>query len=393
MTERPINRRTFATFAAGAAAMGMAGCFHEGGDPGSPEDDDGGDDVSPDDTDPDDTDDTDDTDDDTVDDEDNQTVDDEEDDSVDDEDDDDDEDGDEQIDADAVVGELIEGDSLHIVVEHMETTGEIEGTQAPEGMEMVVTQLAVKNVTNENQDVANFLDASVRDDEDLLYPMGTVGEAEEAAFNQGSLAAGEVTRDRVLFEVQEDSSGRVLQLELDEELFGQEQVDVNLEDSTDAETLEHELTIENEVGDSVETDGVEVGVNDVIVETDLNDYVEEAEDEDEGEEIDEELLQPESGQEFVLVDAAVTNNTGEEVTLSPGSQLTAKDDEGWVYQEDWEVAGVLAEGFNGEAAIEDGDSEEGLIVYELEEDLTPLYWAFEFSPWVENGEKAFWELR
>lgn len=277
----------------------------------------------------------------------------------------------------SVVGSLVEGDNLHLVVEEYETTTQIgEFSEADPGNEFAVVRLAMKNISDEFVHVSQLLQASIRDDEEYSYSMAFAG-TDEPTFNDGQFAPGEVERGSLVFELPEDATSRSLVFDLDYAIFGGiDRVEVDLENETDAYQLAQDLQIDlHAVGDAVDFSGVDVAVRDVRVESALGMFAE-----------------PDPGNEYVVVDIEVTNDTGEEQWISTILQMLVKDDDGWSYQEDWAAAAELDRAFDEGSALADGETRAGEVAYEIEEGLSPLYWVFEFTLWTE-GDKTFWELR
>ena len=372
MTDSPIRRRRFAKIAAATAAFGVAGCMHEDDDPAPPDDDDDDDDP-PDDDDDDIADDNDIDEDDT--------------------DDDDDTDAD-TPETDVAIGGVIEGQNMHLVVEEIEFTEEVEGMpDALDETEYVLGTMALQNVTEDFISLSGVLSAQLHTDGDAFYEMVPVA-VEEPDYNHGLIAPGEVIRSLFLFEIVEDSSGLVLEFEFDEEAFGLESSSVDIEsEDDDPVTLEQELTVDiHAVGDTSEYSGIEVTVHDV----------------EEGAEPDAEEAEPGEGHEYVRVDLSVTNGTEEEQTINTTHQIQGKDEEGWKYRVDWEASRAPEpeeENDNGdedaeeparfdeEAAIPPDETREGEILVAVAEGASPLYLTFDFSFWVEESEKHFWEIR
>ncbi|UTF53256.1 DUF4352 domain-containing protein [Natronosalvus rutilus] len=282
-----------------------------------------------------------------------------------------------QEDTSAVVGELIEGDPLHLVVEGARLTDSLgEFTEAETGSEFLVVRIAYKNTSEEFHTVSGLLSTRVRDDESYTYDQSFYGTAE--ALNDGQIAPGEVERGDLVYEVPEDASGFILEFDFDIGLFGDlERAVIDLETtSDDPATLEQELAIDvHGIGDTVEHEGTAVTVNEATTETQLDEFTEAAAD-----------------HEYVVVDLTVENTTGEEQHVSTLLQMQLKDGEGLSYDDDLGATSSLERAFEQGAPIADGDERRGQLAYEVEAGREPLYWVFEFSLFAE-GDKTFWQLR
>lgn len=280
-------------------------------------------------------------------------------------------------DVDAVVGELVEGDQMHLVAEGVERTTELgEFYEADTGNEFVVVNLAMKNVADDFLSVSNILQTSLRDDEDYSYDQ-TFASGEGQSFNDGQFAPGEVERGNIVFEVPEDASGLELRFDFDVDLFGGvDRAYIDLENETAVHELEQELAIDvYDVGETIEYGGVQVAVRSVEYESELGTFAE-----------------PEAGNEYAILDLEITNESGEEQHISTMLQMLIKDGDGYSYQEDFTASSELDRPFDESAPLADGETRAGEVAYEVPEDTSPLYWVFEFTLWTE-GDKTFWQLR
>ncbi|WP_254810677.1 DUF4352 domain-containing protein [Natronosalvus amylolyticus] len=280
-------------------------------------------------------------------------------------------------DVEEVIGALIDGDQMQLVVEDIRYDTQLsEFLEADPGNEFVIVSVAMKNISDEFLGVSNLLQASVVDDEDYSYNM-TYGGTDEPTFNDGQFAPGEVERGTVVFEVPEDATGLELRFDFDVSIFGGiDRAYINLEDETDVHILEQDLQIEvYDVGQAIEYEGTEIVINSVEYEQSLDQFTE-----------------ADPGNEYVIVDLSVTNETGEEQRISTALQMLIKDENGFSYQEDWGAGAALSQNFDETSPLEDGETRRGQVAYQVEEDLSPLYWVFEFDMWI-DGDKTFWQLR
>lgn len=281
-------------------------------------------------------------------------------------------------DVEAVVGELVSGDQMHLVVESVDRG--VSGSEflTPEsGSEYVRVALALKNISDEYLTVSNLLQTRLRDDEDYQYSQTITG-GDQPTFNDGQFAPGEVERGTITFEIPVDASGLMLVFDFDVSIFGGlERARIDLE-STASSThqLKQSLAINvYEPGDSVAFEGVETAVNSVRTEDSLGQFSEPAE-----------------GNEFVIVDIAITNETGEEQRFSTILQMMLKDGQGYTFQESLTASTSLDRAFDEGTPLSDGETRRGELAYEVPTRASPLYWVFEFQLFA-NGDKTFWQLR
>ncbi|ELZ48960.1 hypothetical protein C464_06100 [Halorubrum coriense DSM 10284] len=278
----------------------------------------------------------------------------------------------------AAVGDLVEGDQLHLVVEGIERTTSLGQFSQPDaGNEFVVVSLALKNVSDDYVSVSNLLQTRLRDAEDFQYDQTFAGGGGNT-FNAGQFAPGEVERGTITFEVPEDASGLQLVFDLDASIIGGiDRARINLGEQADSVAeLEQDLGIDvYGTGEEIGYQDVAVTVNGTRTESSLGQY-----------------SQPDEGNEFVIVDISITNNTGEERSFSTILQMMLKDGEGYTYQESLTATSSLDRSFDEGTPLSDGETRRGELAYELAEGTAPLYWVFEFSVFA-GGDKTFWEVR
>lgn len=278
----------------------------------------------------------------------------------------------------AAVGDLVEGDQLHLVVESVERTASLGQFSEPDaGNEFVVVSLALKNVSDGYVSVSNLLQTRLRDDEDYQYDQTFTGGGGNT-FNAGQFAPGEVERGTVTFELPEDASGLQLVFDFEASIIGGiDRARINLEqEASSVADLEQSLGVDTYgLGEEVGYQDVAVSVNDVRTESSLGQFSE-----------------PDEGNEFVIVDISITNNTGEEQRFSTILQMMLKDGEGYTYQESLTATTGLDRAFDEGTPLSDGETRRGELPYEVPEGIAPLYWVFEFSVFA-SGDKTFWEIR
>lgn len=278
---------------------------------------------------------------------------------------------------DAIVGELVEGENMSLVVEDVERDVDLGEFASPDAdNEFVSVSVALKNTSDEFLSVSNLLQTRIRDDEEYSYPQ-TLFADDEPTFNDGQFAPGELERGAINFELPEDATG--LELVWDFELAFFTELDravVDLEEETTVHTLEQDLRTDiHDVGTAIEFEETDATVNDVRIEESLG-----------------LLAEPEAGNEYVIVDISVENQTGEEQWVSTILQMIVKDEDGYSYSEDFVASVELSQRFDEGTPLADGETRRGEIVYQVEEDLSPLYWVFEFSLWT-DGDKTFWQIQ
>ncbi|OVE84104.1 DUF4352 domain-containing protein [Natronolimnobius baerhuensis] len=261
-------------------------------------------------------------------------------------------------DVDAVIGELVEGDQMHLVVEGVERTtvlGEFQDADA--GSEFVVVDLAMKNVSDEFLSVSNLLQTSVRDDEDYSYDQ-TIATGGGNTFNDGQFAPGEVERGILAFEVPDNAGGLELWFNFDVSLFGGvDRAHIDLESEADVYILEQDLGVDvYDVGETVEYGDVQVAVRDVEYESELGMFA-----------------QPDDGHEYAILDLEITNESGEEQRISTMLQMLIKDGEGYSYQEDFGASSELSRPLDETEPLVDGETRAGEVAYEVPADASPFY--------------------
>ena len=278
----------------------------------------------------------------------------------------------------AQVGELVEGEQMSLVVESFERGVDLgEFYDADSGNEFVLASIALKNTSDEYITVSNLLQTRIRDDEDYQYQQ-TFAPGDEATFNDGQFAPGEVERGGIPFEIPEDAAGLKLVFDFDVSIFGGiERATIDLEsEASQIHQLEQDFRVDvHKVGDTVGYGDVEITINDARTESDLGQFA-----------------TPEDGNEYLVVDISITNETGEQKRFSTVLQMMLKDSDGYTYQEDLTATSQLDRAFDEGTPLSDGETRRGELVYEVEEGSSPLYWVFEFELFA-SGDKTFWQVR
>lgn len=284
----------------------------------------------------------------------------------------------------AILGELVEGDNLHLVVEDIDTTKEIgDHSEAEEGNEFVVVQMAVKNVVDDHQ--YPMMQTSVRDAEGTSYDRAYTLEATSLS-RHPELVPGEVDRGTAAFELPTDATATEVFIDLATEEWGFDSLAVNLQEETEVHSLEQTLDVDlHEFGDAVETNGLEVAVRDFSVKPGVMEYPDEPG----------YLYEPRDGNEFVVVEVEISNETGNDVEVDPVHQMRIRDGDGQLYENNRGPTRELTDSFGKEEdvwSIGNGESKVGYFPYDVEVDLSPLYWGFIYDL-DEAGTKTFWQIR
>lgn len=280
--------------------------------------------------------------------------------------------------ATAQIGEIVEDDTLAMLVNDVERTAQIgEFQQAESGRTYVVVELAIKNVTSDEFiNFSGLLQTRLKDDEDYTYDQTFASTGRN--LEGGQIAPGEVSRGDVVYEVPEDASGLVMQFDFQAfSLFRFSRVEIDLSQSAESATeLKQELQVDTyEPGDSVNFNDTVVTVNSVETATSIGSFAE-----------------ADDGNEFVIVDISTVNDTSEELNISIALQMLLKGDSGFSYPFDISAYSALDRAYEQGSALAPGETRRGKLAYEVPEGTSPLYWAFEFSLWVE-GTKTFWQVR
>lgn len=277
--------------------------------------------------------------------------------------------------AEATVGDVVRGETLAMVVRDVTRTTEIgEFQEADPGNEFVVVRMAVKNITQDTYlGFSSVFQTTLRDDEDYAYdPTFAVTDQTLAS---GQLVPGEVTRGDVVFEVPEGASGLAMYFDFEAfDVLDFDRVTIDLE-SAAASTGDLSMSLGVDVydpGQTIEYDGLSAALNSVRRESSLGSFTE-----------------AEQGNEFLITDVSITNETGEEKSVSTLLQMVVKDGIGFSYSPSISATSQLSRGFSQGSPISEGETRRGEIAYEVPTDASALYWTFEFTLFTE-GDKVFW---
>jgi hypothetical protein len=280
--------------------------------------------------------------------------------------------------AEVVIGEEVSDDTLAMVVAGVSRTESIgEFQEAESGKTFLVVDLAIKNMSSDEFiNFSGLLQTRLKDSEDYTYDQTFASTGRN--LEEGQIAPGEVSRGDVVYEVPKDASGLVMQFDFQAlSLFDFSRVEVDLSQEVDSPaTLHQNLQVDaHSPGDTLEFENTRVGLNSVETTTELGSFA-----------------KADEGNEFVIVDITTTNNTDEELSISILLQMLLKDGEGFNYSPSITALSSLDRPYGQGSPLAPGETRRGKIPYEVPKGKSPLYWAFEFSVWVE-GTKTFWQVR
>jgi hypothetical protein len=276
------------------------------------------------------------------------------------------------------LGEVVEGETISMVVRETRTESDMGPYTTPEsGNAFLVVRLALENTTGgEFVAVGSLLQARVTDSAGDAYEQAAAART-DTPLTVGQLAPGEVARGDLVFEVPRDATGLSLELDLGElDLPDLDSVVVDLSSGGGSPAdLSQDLGVPLAgVGDAVTSAGTTVTLHGFSTTDEVG------------------FASPDDGNQFAVVDVSVTNETGEATAVSPPVQMLGKDGGGLAYPVSVEAQGGLDQAFAADSPIADGQTRRGKVAYEVPEAARPLYWTFEF--WLfAGGEKAFWQLR
>lgn len=307
----------------------------------------------------------------------------------------------------AVVGERVDRKHVSIVVRDVREPDRLGTRAAPDGRRFVVVRLALKNTGRVVVKFDPLVQVKLVDGERRSYDRA-FETATDRPLQAGLVVPGEVFRGDVVFEIPEAAEG--LQLAIADGFVGtvgpslpkvQDQgggdldgqgpgveverdyvfagattrsgvhVDLGRTDSTVADLAQDLSVAVHGVGDTIEYEGMTAEIAAVEATSSSQDS-------------------PET--EAVVVDLAVTNESGRELYVPALLVTVLKDGEGFSYAVDVEGTRALDGRFEQGSPIPDGETRRGTIAYEVPEGAAPLYFAFEFDT-AEGRAKAFWQLR
>lgn len=307
-----------------------------------------------------------------------------------------------------VLGELYDSEPVSMVVRAVQETDRIGPREPRAGHGFVVVRLAVKNTGSAALAFEPLVQVKLVDGRSRTYERA-FDVSTDRPLHGGTLVPGEVLRGDVVFEIPDAASGLQLafvdgfvgtvgsalpemrnrpadsgrdeqdgpmEVERDYVFAGattQDGVHVDLGRSASTVLdLTQDLSVPvHRVGDSVEQEGLTVEP----LEAEVRDPPTET-----------------AGSEVIVLDLAVTNESGRDRYV-PGLLATAlKDGEGFSYLVDVEQSRTVDGQFDQGRPIPDGETRRGKLAYRIPEETPPLYFAFEFAA-VVDGTKTFWQLR
>lgn len=279
--------------------------------------------------------------------------------------------------ASVAVGEVVEDDSLAMVVRGVQKTTEIsEFQEAESGNTYVVVEMAVKNKSSsEFADFSSFWQTRLKDDANHVYDQ-TVAVTDNP-MQSGQLAPGEVARGEVAYEVPEEASGLSMQFDFGSfDLFSFSRVTVDLgSTASEVADLSQEIAVDvHSAGDTVSKQDLQVTLHGFRTETALDSYTE-----------------ADDGNRYAIPDVSVKNDTGEPLSVSIALQMLVKDGTGRAYTVDISGLSALDQAFAQGSELAAGETRRGEIAYQVPEDAGELFFAFEFGL-LADGDKTFWAL-
>jgi hypothetical protein len=279
--------------------------------------------------------------------------------------------------ASVAIGEVVEDDSLAMVVRGVEKAASLgEFQEAESGNTYVVVEMAVKNKSSsEFVDFSSFWQTRLKDGSNHVYDQ-TVAVTENP-MRSGQLAPGEVSRGDVVYEVPEDASDLSMQFDFSSfDLFSFSRVTVDLSSTaSEVADLSQDLAVDvRSPGESVSKQDLTVTLHGSRTATELGSFA-----------------SADEGTQYVIPDVSVTNNTGEPLSVSIVLQMVVKDGTGQAYTADIGGLSALDKAFAQGSEIAPGETRRGEIAYQVPEDAAELFFAFEFSL-LADGDKTFWSL-
>lgn len=274
------------------------------------------------------------------------------------------------------IGDIVDGENISMVARETTTTDSLdEFTEADEGNEFVVVRLAVKNTSSQYVDFSSFWQSRLKDSQNRVYEPSV--STTDHPIQSGVLAAGEVARGDVVFEVPTDAGDLTMQFDFTAfDLFQFDRVTVDLA-ATAATVGDLSQSLDVEVhssGGTASYQNVSVRLHGVRRETSLGEFD-----------------QAEEGTEYVIPDFEVTNDTSEPLTVSTLLQMHVKDYTGLAYSSDIGATSSLDSAYSEGSDIAPGESRRGELAYQVPADVPCLYWVFNFYTLTEP-RKTFWRL-
>lgn len=279
--------------------------------------------------------------------------------------------------AEVPVGEVVEDDTFAMVIRDVSMTSSL-GTfqEADSGNEFVVVRMAVLNQSDEFLDFSGFWQTRVKDADNRVYESSF--SSTDQRLDSGTLAPGEVTRGDIAYEIPTSASGLTLQLDFDSfDLFKFNRVVVDLEEEASSiGDVEQDLRVDiRDTGESISQDDVSVTVLDVRTTDELSQFA-----------------TADEGNEYVIPDIEVQNNTDEPLNVSTLLQMRVKTGQGFTYLSDLAGSSELSQGYTEGSEIAPGEARSGELAFEVPTDSSPLYFVFDFYSF-RDAYKGFWQLR
>lgn len=279
--------------------------------------------------------------------------------------------------ASAMVGEIVEDGSIQMVVRETRTTNSIgEFQEADAGNTFLIVRMAVKNISDDFVNFSGFWQARVKDSSNHVYDASFT--VTEHPLGSELLASGEVARGDMVFEVPTSASGFRLQFDFETfSLFDYDRVTITLsEKASPIADLSQSLNIDIlSPGDMASQGDVTVTLHGVRTTEEVGEYTQAAE-----------------GNEFVITDIEIANESDEPLAVSSLLQMALKDGRGFTYGSALGATSQLDQKYSEGSEISPGESRRGELAYEIATDVDTIYWMFNFLDFNAD-HKAFWQMR
>lgn len=275
------------------------------------------------------------------------------------------------------LGEVVQGDSLKMVVRKIRTTKKLgQFSEAESGNTFLVVRMAVKNTSDGFIDFSGFWQARVKDATNHVYTASFTGT--DHPLGSGVLASGEVARGDMVFEIPKSATDLTLQFDFSSfDLFEFDRVTVDLgEKAAQIGDVSQSLNVDvHSPGEMANHSGVGVTLHGVRTTTKVSNFAE-----------------AEEGNEFVITDIEITNNSSEPLSVSSLLQMSVKDGTGLTYGSSIIATSQLDQAYSEGSEIAAGESRRGEIAYEVAMDVDVAYWTFNFLDF-DAKRKAFWKVK
>ena len=260
------------------------------------------------------------------------------------------------------VGDVITlGDMVMVVLGWSSPEGD-DFNKPDDGKKFIVVDVIFVNQGNQSYSISSLLQMELKDgtgqryNGDLMAAM-----AADASSPDGELGAGERVRGSVGYQVPQDVTG--LQFVFNGDLFSSGKVFVELGEEPSSMEPPAELLGEQEQTAFAVNDVIEVGdltmiVNSVTYPT------------------GDDFNKPDDGNQFLVVDVTITNNSTESKALSSLLQMSVKDATGQKYDVDL-MAQMASGGASPDGELTAGETLRGQVGYQVPQDAQGLIFVFD----------------